>query len=263
VPVRKFNAGGRVTCAIGAVGITTAWSFAGIVYAEGGLSEYFQSYDPTAGSKFAVGREEGKLTLYRESPSYAVGEMPSKEWLFIGVSKASGTAKPKMYIYRFSTKTWTITTGTVELPNASAGATAVAFGQWNATEQLKGKMAAAAIYAKALTEAEMKALVEVSKLEDWLPTGPKGLWFFNQKSTSEKVLDLTGNGADQTSTANTEVIEEEPPIPYSGEKEEESGGGMDIFDGAAIVEAAESILVEGKLVTPERSILVEGKLVPI
>jgi hypothetical protein len=270
VAVRKWNTGGRITCGIGACGIAGAWSFAGIVYAEGTGPEFFQSYDGAglgeANSRYAVGREESKLALYRNGGSFSAAELPAKEWLFVGVSKASGTVVPKLYIYRFSTKTWSISEGSGPgIANALEGATAVAFGEWNKLEQFRGKMAAAAIYNKALTEAEMKALVAVPELQDWLATSPKGLWLFGQASTATPVEDLTGNGANETSSVNTEVIEETPPIPYVEGEEggEEEGGGMQIFDGAAIVEAGESVLVEGALVVPTRSILIEGALVTI
>lgn len=265
MPVRQFGTLADINCSIGACAITGAWSFAAIVYSEGIGNEWFFSENPSATNFYGVGTETGPLTLYRTSASRMSGALPTKEWVFVGVTKASGTVKPKMYLYRFGTATWTIQEGTTAIANAAAGATSLTFGQWNDEEQFDGKIAAAGVWNVQRTEAEMKALAGVPELQDWLTNGtvPKGLWFFNQASTSEAVSDLTGNGANQTSTANTSVVGESPPIPYVEGEEEETAGGMDIFDGASIVEADESILIGSELVAPDRYLLVEGALVPI
>ncbi|HEV2790829.1 MAG TPA: hypothetical protein VGV69_05980, partial [Solirubrobacterales bacterium] len=129
-------------------------------------------------------------------------------------TKASGKAKAKLYIYRLDTKLWQKGEGTGEIENPTELAQEIRLGQWGNTEQLQGLYAASAMYNKVLTQAEVEELATASTLQAWLKKGPVGMWMFNQTSTAQTGLDITGNGADQTELVGTTVENVEPPIPY-------------------------------------------------
>lgn len=81
---------------------------------------------------------------------------------------------------------------------------------------LDGNYAAAAIFDKALSSAEIESLAKANSVEAWASRGPKGLWIFDQEKTSEEVVDIMGHGADQGAIeqrGKTRVVDEEGGLP--------------------------------------------------
>lgn len=82
--------------------------------------------------------------------------------------------------------------------------------------RFEGKYAAAAIFGKTLTPSEIASLAKAGSVEAWASRGPAALWIFDQKEDSEKITDLTGNGADQGELAKgvfTSYVEIEGGLP--------------------------------------------------
>ena len=73
------------------------------------------------------------------------------------------------------------------------------------------EIAAAALWTTALSDGQIEELT--TSLTDWLghSVPPVGLWRFNQASIATPLVDLTGNGADQTSIDGTVVSTDGPP----------------------------------------------------
>lgn len=218
MPVRNFAAGGVVRTAVGLADTTGAMTYVAFV-----------SFGSAAGSQWMIARQNASHTnagawesLGREPEIHfypsgwdAGFTCPTNEWVLVAAVKAAGVSKANYYYYRFSSSTWSSGESTETYTSVYGGAPAeFQLGRWNGTEQFTGKYAAAMVLDKALSEAEVKALVSVNAITDWLSLAPKALWTFDQQSVGEEVKDITGNGANQTTIEGTTVLAEEPPIPY-------------------------------------------------
>jgi hypothetical protein len=85
----------------------------------------------------------------------------------------------------------------------------VLIGQASSGEKYNGRLAAIAIFDQSFSDGQIEAMRP--GLGDWLDNSPIALWAFNQVSISDPVLDLTGNGADETAHVNTSVDADDPP----------------------------------------------------
>jgi hypothetical protein len=219
VPVRDFSAGGVVRTAVGACGVTPPLTYVSLVRLGLASSAEWLIAFQNASHEGAVnwnsfGVEGSELLTY---PGGQTGYNPPRPniWCLLAVTKATGSNKAVFYIYRYDTKEWIKKESTGVFTWGFSGTPAeIQFGLWNGTEQFKGRYAAAAIFGKQLTEAEVKELAEGSSIQSWLTKSPKGLWMFNQPVVTESVPDSTGNGANQSGRVGTTVFAEEPPIPY-------------------------------------------------
>jgi len=219
MPVRKFVEPARVRCAVGACALKEAVSFIALAQLQnttvGSFVSGAKSTGSGGGSFYDFQVEVSQLEIYKGAPSRGLTTTGlANVWCVFAATKVSGTAKAKLYIYRFDTKTWQIGEGAGEIANPTEAAEEIRLGQWNSTENFQGLYAASAMYNKVLTQAEIEELATASSLQSWLKKGPVGMWMFNQPSTAESVLDITGNGANQTELVGTTVEGVEPPIPY-------------------------------------------------
>lgn len=218
MPVRDFSAGGVVRTSLGLADTSGAMTYVALLkFAASEASQWVLSRanasHSSAGNWASLGREP-ELHIY-PSGTDAGFAPPTNEWVLVAATKEAGSTKAKYYYYRFSTKEWFSAESTSAFTPAYTGTPSeFQLGRWNSTEQFKGRYAAAMVYNKALSEAEVKALATAKSIEGWLSTSPKALWTFSQKSVEEKVKDITGGEADETTREGTSVAEEEPPIPY-------------------------------------------------
>lgn len=249
MPVRKFDEPSMVRYAIGACGVTGAVTMAALVKLDGTVTEeeveieegVFENIKVArgletgalitavdaalgeAGKFYAFDFEpaeeaNGNFTLYRNGRSNGPLTKPyGNIWALVVVQKVAGEAFPTFYVYRFDTASWVgPITGDTEIKDAPVNPGGfIQHGQWGGGEQLVGaRYAAAAIWNRVLTEAEVKSLASVASLDKWLALAPVGQWMYFQANVAEAVADLTGNGANQVLRENTSVVAEEPPIPY-------------------------------------------------
>lgn len=84
----------------------------------------------------------------------------------------------------------------------------ILIGRWGYTDDMNGRIAFVAVYDRVLTDAEVQSIAGV---QDALDLSPVGAWTFDQDSTATDVIDLTGNGANQTARTGTSVVEETVP----------------------------------------------------
>lgn len=243
--VRKFNGSSDyLRFAQGAAGITGAVTIAILVRLEGdGTSRDLFNWHNSTGSGNGYDLfldTSNKLHLYDGVSTDTASSftcLASEGWLLLVVTKASGSAKPVFYKYRFSNTTLSTATGAANLANSGSvtGGT-IRIGEYEGGFFTKGIYAAAAAFNAALTEAQVKALYGVATLGAWktVEVAPKGLWFFSQGSVTEEVKDETGGGANQSARSGTSVVGEEPPIPYK------SGGKaltLELTDSIALSES--------------------------
>lgn len=260
--LRKFTSGSFIKFALGSSAVTGAASFAAIVKLTntelGSMVSYLDAGGSNAEPYYDFQVEASKLEIYKSGASRAieVGALGGV-WVLVAATKASGTAAARLHLYRFDTETWTHENGGAAIGNASENVGGkLVIGQWQGSEQFVGLYAASAVWNKALTDGEVEALVEVTAISKWKAKGPVGMWMLNQESTSEKVLDFTGNGADESSHSGTEVVAGSPPIPFTegeeGEEEEEEepeGATVMVDVGGVLVAAKRYVDVGGELIS--------------
>lgn len=137
--------------------------------------------------------------------------LASQGWQLVAITKASGTVAPRLHQYIYGTNAWTHEDSASTLANSSApgtsaymGSTAAGGSYWD------GDIAAAGVWDVVLTDAQIEALAY--GLMPWYAVQPKGLWLLDQDTTSQKVPDLTGGGANESSLTGTTVGTSAVPI---------------------------------------------------
>lgn len=144
---------------------------------------------------------------------------PSADWEVILVTKASGTATPRIHRYNLVTATWLHEDAGGTLADAVGAADGIQVGRWGGTEYTAGRMAVVGAWEEVLgNDATIEALGLETSLANWRDagtTGPSGLWRFNQSTVGETVEDMSGGTADQTTITGTAVVTGDDPPGFS------------------------------------------------
>jgi hypothetical protein len=127
-------------------------------------------------------------------------------WLFIAVTKASGTVAARIHIYNYSTGTWHHSNANNTQVDAARAYDSVQLGGASGNFQ-NGKVAAAGSWSANLSDATIEGL-ELS-LQSWADSGADAIWALNQASAATSVVDLIGN-ADQTALTGSTVADDGP-----------------------------------------------------
>jgi hypothetical protein len=218
---RLFDGAGDVlNCSVGASGLTGAFtmvivcrknsnpaSFMNLctVHTSGGASTFgLEIEDASSGNNLQV-QVGSTFRLSTFSVTAAEG------YVLLAGGKASGITTPRVHKYVYGTDTWTHqdASGTAGNPASSAGGT-VRWGLWETADDFDGDVAATAIFDRNLTDAEVEQMAH--SLAIWHGMGPVGMWVFDQSATGQSVVDLTGNGANQSSLTGTAVAAVSVPI---------------------------------------------------
>lgn len=96
------------------------------------------------------------------------------------------------------------------MPGASG---TVRFGEWEDGDDFNGWLGCAAVWASNLSDVAREAIAP--SLQAWKNSNPVGLWAFNQDSVATAVVDLMGNGANQSAITGTNVDVAEVPPNFS------------------------------------------------
>lgn len=145
---------------------------------------------------------------FHENDFTGVSGVTPNAWQIIGYSKTSGNVAPRWHHWNGS---WNhvnsaSTVGNMtDINSVLIGAYAVGSGR------LDGLWVCAAVWNSALSDPSVETAASPTALQDWFDASPDALWAGNQASTSDPVLDLTGNGADETATNNPGVSGADPP----------------------------------------------------
>jgi hypothetical protein len=133
----------------------------------------------------------------------------AQNWVLGGFSKANGSATARGHRYVYDTATWTHTNlGVVGDDTITGTMQEIVLGEFTSGQSLHGRLAVVGVWQTVLSDGQIEGLI--SSLADWSDLSPTALWAFNQASTSDPVLDLTGGGADQTAITGTTVSADEP-----------------------------------------------------
>lgn len=132
----------------------------------------------------------------------------SGAWQIIGYSKPAGTSAVRWH-------RWDSTNGWTHVDGASGDdGTAIddiRLGDTFGGTRADGWWVCAAVWSSELADAAVESAASPTALQDWYDASPDALWAGNQATTSDPVVDLTGNGADETATNNPAVSATEPP----------------------------------------------------
>lgn len=130
-------------------------------------------------------------------------------WYLTAVTKANGSSAVRAHTYDYTGGTWTHTDYAALADATNGPVTELRIGWYDSSDRLDGKIAAAAVWASALTDGQLEGLT--AAMDDWLALSPAWAVQLNQASTSDTVTDLTGGGGDQTSISGTAVAADDPP----------------------------------------------------
>src|SRR3990172_427971 len=133
-------------------------------------------------------------------------------WQVLAVSKATGTVAARFHKYLYSTDAHSHENDDATVANSSAPTTNVYLGTDGTVtvDGLDGDLLIAAVWDVVLSDAQFEALP--FSLAAWFAVQPKGLWLLDQDTTAQKVLDLTGGGANETALAGTTIGTASVPV---------------------------------------------------
>lgn len=208
-----------IHCSLGALtGQTAAGTF--VVVARRGANSTFHTL-------VGLHNSGGSNTLYVQlnpSNNLIIGSGGGEEssmfttttsdgWCLLAVTKASGSATPRFHRYVYSTNTWTHQDGGSSIDNGSSpGSGGTYRTAWQTGDLFNGDLAAVGIWDTPLSDAQIECLAH--SLMQWYGMSPKAFWLFDQSSTTQPVMDLTGGGANQSSLTGTTVATLGAPIGY-------------------------------------------------
>ncbi len=135
------------------------------------------------------------------------------KWYLVAISKASGTVAGRAHIYDYVTNTWTHQACTGTIANSGVPTTKVSLGNAGSGSGFgfDGDIAAIGVWNVVLSDDQVEALAY--DLHSWFaPAQPKGLWLLDQDSTSQKVIDLSGGGANQSGITGTSLSSTSVPV---------------------------------------------------
>lgn len=135
-------------------------------------------------------------------------------WFLIIVTKGAGTSTPRIHTYNYDADTWahddassTIADSGTTADNLELGYSA-AFGY---ASHLGGSKRMAVVGAWDINignDATIEGLGLETALTNWVNSAPVGLWPLDQEVTGIQVMDITGGNANQSLTANTNVVDD-------------------------------------------------------
>jgi hypothetical protein len=182
----------------------------------------------------------------------------SDGWVLLAVSKPAGSSTVRFHRYKYSTNAFVHEnmSGTCTDATGNAAVYVELFGDLGGSgDWFGGDAAIAAAWGRALSDAEIESLPFT--LQSWYASAPAGLWLLDQAATSQKVADLTGNGADESVLTGTSIASSSVPVfnytdgvwipthPAAGG----GGGSSATVDGIASGEAFGSDLLNVQALT--------------
>lgn len=208
----------KVTVSIGAtdylVGPGTVCAIATLA-ADGTLRCVFNAGNSTGGSNrwnlrvdalSKIDSGIGSTNLASPTLTIAVAD----GWVLFGWSKATGSVKPRYYKYVFASNSFSAEDGASNIANSTAPGTSSVIGARVGAQFWSGDIALVGIWNAVLTDAQIQALA--FSLGAWFAVAPKGLWLLDQAATGQKVLDLSGGGANESAIVGTSVGVSSVPV---------------------------------------------------
>jgi hypothetical protein len=135
-------------------------------------------------------------------------------WALVGVTAAAGaTPTPRFVRGIMATNTTTFGNGAATITKPAGTPTNLYLGTEASNNALKGDIAIAGIWDVAFTDQQIQSLMY--GLDAWFQVQPRGLWLLDQDATGQKVYDLSGGGANESSLTGTPAISTGASVPFS------------------------------------------------
>lgn len=220
--VRQFNGtSDRIVCDNGIIGQLANGAFTMLVLTKPTTLNSGESYiSAVTGSNWVVALQDnagggGQLDISDDDDfqSATVGETAG-DWQLLAVTLTAPGGTPRFHRKQLGTGSWTHQNAGGTWAGNTFSATTVEFASTNngAFSSFKDcRLAVGAIWNVALSDGDLESIDTTPATQTIFDLTPQGLWDFNQASTSDPVLDLMGNGADQTIISGTTVIGGDDP----------------------------------------------------
>jgi hypothetical protein len=161
----------------------------------------------------------------------------SEGWALIGFTKATGSVTARVHKYVYSTNAVTHA-ATTTAANSGTPLSNNGIGSFNtgSGDYFDGDIAAVGVWNVAMTDGQFEALP--FSLKAWYaPATPKGLWLLDQDAVAQKIVDLTGGGANENGRSGTTVGTGSVPVFTYGApvivRTRQTSGGVTTHFGAA------------------------------
>ncbi len=161
--------------------------------------------------------------LFETSAGASAGYGTDTGWCLLVARKATGSATPRVSVYKYATSSWShfnLGSSIADATSPGAGGSARFRGPFGSLANLR--VAVRGVWSNALpwsADTTGDTALQSSGLKDtlqkWVDATPSALWAFNQTSTAAPVTDITGGGADQSSITGTTVISGDDPPGFN------------------------------------------------
>jgi hypothetical protein len=201
----------------GAVGALVNGAFSLVVIAKPASLSAFEQFLGMEGGGTHLGglydSGSGKIAFASATyyDDYFASGMTAGDWQILAITKATGTVAPRMHRKQLGSGSWTH--GSPSSTHAPV-TTAVALFQIGARGTVDYKdfrIAVAAVFDTELSDALIESIQTTPSTQKLADLGAVALWDLNQASTGTAVVDLTGDGADQTTITGTTVVTGDDP----------------------------------------------------
>lgn len=131
-------------------------------------------------------------------------------WQLLAVSKPTGSNVCRGHRYVFSTGVWTHTDAVGNSADPGGTVARIYLGTFATSDFLSGDIEAAAMYDTALSDSQIESLPFT--LMAWLTLAPKALWKLDQSATAQKIIDISGGGANESTLTGTTIAAASVPV---------------------------------------------------
>jgi len=162
----------------------------------------------SVGYRLLISTSGAHLGLSTDAVATAVGAaaVVTSKWQLLAGTKATGTVAPRLHIVYFDGTAPVHENSAVTEANSTVptGQAQIGKRQGASAEFWGGDIHIVAVWDIVLTDAQIENLA--SGLGAWFaPKQPRGLWILDQDTTTQKVPDLSGGGANETTNTGTSI----------------------------------------------------------
>lgn len=149
---------------------------------------------------------EVNATLRTSTTTLTVGD-----WVFVAVTKATGTVTPRCHFYKYASAAWTHENASGTIANIGLALDRIRFGIYGGVTFCNGDIECVGLWnGTELTDAQIEQLP--FSLQTWPTLSPTGLWLFDQGDVGQAIYDRTGGGANEVSRTETTVATTSVPV---------------------------------------------------
>lgn len=211
-----------ITLAIGALNAAFGPATVAVIAktASDGAVKYAVNLGTANVSNVALGLTAGDVIAISIANAVKSGTATLKTadgWALLAASKATGTATPRLHLYKYGANSWTHEAAGATAANVTP-TTAAHFGaRIGSTSFWNGDIAVAGVWGVVLADQDVESLAY--SLPPWLANSPRALWILDQQAVTQAIPDLSGGGANQSARTGTAVSANSVPVwtPYAVE----------------------------------------------